>query len=294
MAKEKNRFWDMINIVYVITIVVSIALIISPLIPCIEGVLETILVSIGCSGIAAAVMSIFLDLRNMVREKRKKEQLRQVFLYGLYKELQHLFERVIWFDNVFEKLILDKDIDYYLSLDFIRDAHSCGYYKQTSIEECKQEIETIIEKYIDDNWKNQDDDTCNKIKKMFCIIGTASDLISTEKDIITRNQMYLVTSDILTINEIRDIHTYIDKFVELLKLQKANYGAALRFLFDGYLMLHNMCKFESHMFICWQTKKSGLEMVIDERKKEESIVETSKATIKESVNNKRNKRKKRK
>lgn len=295
--RKKNNFYEKINIVYICTMLISGILIKCSFNSNLDEMWATICVSIGCSGIAAAVMSIFLDLRNARKDKRKKEELRKVFLFGLYHELQHLFERVVWFDRVFDKLKLEKEIDYYMTTDFIKEAYECDCYEATSIEKCKDEIKNIIEKYNNDEWKKSDNDSYKKIEKMFRIIGEASNLVSYEHDIIKRNQMFLVANEIFSTEELRSISTNIDKFVEFLKTPKTNYSTALVFLLDGYLEIHNMGAFKQEMFIYWQPPKSIVDMVIEERRKKEIIPGKQiglKDRKKDSKNKRRNKGKKNK
>lgn len=59
MIKKILKFFREMNIVYPITIVVSIGLILFSFVPYGWKVWENILMSIGCSGIAAALMAIF-------------------------------------------------------------------------------------------------------------------------------------------------------------------------------------------------------------------------------------------
>ena len=106
--------------IYIGTIIVSLGLILFSFIPHGWKIWENILVSIGCSGIAAAVMAIFLEMHDERKEEKRRKELRQTFLVELDSELRHLFERVLWFEGVLDKIDLSKEIEHYTSINFIK------------------------------------------------------------------------------------------------------------------------------------------------------------------------------
>lgn len=279
----KNRW------IYVGTVLTSIGLILFSFIPYGWKVWENILVSIGCSGIAAAIMAIFLELNDEKKVKNRREQLRQTFLAGLDDELRHLFERVLWFDNILDKIDLSKEIEYYLSINFISEAHSAGYYRQTSLDECESEIKQICKKYELEALRGRDSETRSKIQKMFFIIGSASMSIITELDIIKRNQMFLITNDIFSIEELNEIYVCTENHVELLRTPDTNYGGALEFLLSAYKKTHEMGHFNQNiMIISWQNCKNLIRLLIEERRSKSSNI-----VVEQKEKSKKHKKKKR-
>ena len=269
--------------IYIITIEISIGLIFFSFLPYGWKVWENILVSIGCSGITAAIMAIFLELYDEKKERIRRKQLRQAFLSGLECELRYLFERVLWFDNVLDKINLSKDIEYYLSLDFISEAYSIGYYQQTSFNACEREIEQICRKCQPESLLCKDSEMISKVQKMFSIIGSASKTIIAEFDIIKRNQMFLITNGIFTSEELKTMHTCIGKNVELLSTPNTSYGLPLNFLLEGYKNVHKWGQFEDDtMIISWKNCKNPIELLIEKRKKEatDPIIEQQEKSFK--------------
>ena len=62
----------------------------------------SIISSIGCSGIAAAIMAIFLETAAENRERERNAKARSIFFKGLSDELKTTLERILWFDSRIE------------------------------------------------------------------------------------------------------------------------------------------------------------------------------------------------
>ena len=62
---------------------------------------------------------------------------------------------------------MDKDIDYYLSLDFVAEAHKWNYYKIDKLENVEDEINEIINKYDKEKWHDNEVISYDKVEKMF-------------------------------------------------------------------------------------------------------------------------------
>lgn len=255
--------------IYIFTIAISVGMILFSFIPYGWKVWDNILISIGCSGITAAIMAIFLELYDEKKERSRKKQLRKIFFLGIEQELRQLFERVLWFDHVLDKIDLTKDIEYYLPLDFICEAHTVGYYRQATLDECEEEIELICNKYQMESLRNKDFETRSKIQKMFSIIGAASMPIMTELDNIKKNQYFLIMDNIFSSEELNEIYISIGRNVELLSTPDTAYGVALMFLLGAYKRIHRWGKYENEgMIISWKNHKNLVELVIEKRRKE--------------------------
>lgn len=188
-------------------------------------------------------------------EKSRREKLRKIFLLGLDQELRHLFERILWFDHVLDKINLSKDIEYYLSLDFLSEAHTAGYYRQARLDECEEEIEQICKKYQMESLRSKEYEMRSKIQKMFSIIGSASMPIITELNNIKKNQFFLITDNIFSSEELNEIYICIDKNVELLTTPDTAYGVALSMLLDGYKKIHSWGHFENDIMIIYSREQ---------------------------------------
>ena len=83
--------------IYVIAIIIS-ALFLVPSLICKCPVFDT-LSGIGCSGIAAAVMAIFLERANAKRECERTAMAKSLYFKQLYDQLIMMIERILWLDE---------------------------------------------------------------------------------------------------------------------------------------------------------------------------------------------------
>lgn len=249
--------------IYIISIFVSLIFIIVSYIPYgIKGA-EVILQGVGCSGITAGIMAIFIDIAQQKQQKKRISELRENYLWSLNVQLKHLFERIIWFEHVILEHDLDKDIDYYLSLDFVAEAHKWNYYKIDKLENVEDEI---INKYDKEKWHDNEVISYDKVEKMFNIIGCASAKLQTEVDNLLNNEMYLVVNGIMTSKEIGDLYVCLRNHTQFLQVRGTNYSTALLFLLQAYKLVRSMGNYhEDNMYITWQLPKDTLQMVLEKR-----------------------------
>ena len=102
--------------IYIGTIVVSILLLIPA---CIwQSTILTVLSGIGCSGIAAAIMAIFLDDASIKKENKRKARVRAIYLRDLKEELKMMLERILWFEKrLDEEYDWDREPSFYSSFN---------------------------------------------------------------------------------------------------------------------------------------------------------------------------------
>ena len=79
-----DYFFSDINRVYKASIVISILIILLSYVPYGIAGAETILVSVGCSGIAAGIMAIFIDIAQKKQEEKRIMQLKKSIIWAAY------------------------------------------------------------------------------------------------------------------------------------------------------------------------------------------------------------------
>ncbi len=240
-------------VVYICTLVILAIFISISFIPGGADFFKTVLLSIGCSGIAASIMAMFLEYVNHKREQTKKIYYRYVYFNDLSQQLKKLFERVLWFDKAIGSVNLTKDVNYYLSLDFVCEAGLMNIDETISFEEAEKRIKDIIEKYKKENWSDSliiwEDTTI-----MFKIIGRASEGLYDEIERLKNNRFGLVLNDIVTDDEVQEILNCIEEFPKALLTDKLNNSTALSFMWDGYKDIRNICEFTDEFYVSWQPK----------------------------------------
>lgn len=118
MSKNERVGIHMNKKIYIWTIVISLLLLIPA---CIWNCnIMTILSGIGCSGIAAAIMAIFLDMASLKRENERKAKTRAIYFRELKEQLKMMIERILWFDErLNENFDWDKDPAIYSTLQYM-------------------------------------------------------------------------------------------------------------------------------------------------------------------------------
>lgn len=90
---------------YIISVLFSLVLVILGAI--LEGKIAAVFSNVGCSGIAASVMALFLE---RISEKNRKLHLvnaRSLYLRRLNDQLNMMLERILWFDARLNDLRFD-------------------------------------------------------------------------------------------------------------------------------------------------------------------------------------------
>ena len=180
---------------YVITIIVSIILMIPYGLDNSCGWFN-LLSGIGCSGVAAALMSIFLDRINEKREQERKDRFISGYFYPLYHELSLFLGRLLWINEHIndDEIICDLPLDYYYSKHFMikfnPNSQSCNCLE---FQEAKAQIRSLEDKYSILKMKNMPLEKLDRIKRMFLISSALifhSVLVRLiKKDLITKWQL---------------------------------------------------------------------------------------------------------
>lgn len=97
MSTNERIGADMNKKIYIWTIIISLLLLIPA---CIwDHNILTIISGIGCSGIAAAIMAVFLESAALKKEKERKIKARAIYFREVKDQLKMMIERILWFDQ---------------------------------------------------------------------------------------------------------------------------------------------------------------------------------------------------
>lgn len=196
----------------------------------------TMLSSIGCSGIAASIMAIYIEINNSKREKKKLEQARKLYLRKINDQLSMLFGRILWFDE----RMSDDDFDWrlhpteYCSLQFMAAA-SMEYPNKEKIpfEEAKTRLESIGQKYDLARQAKMSQEERIKVQKMFAIISWSSiNLINAAKE-IGENKLALDINEYLSLQEIDSLISNINNGISFISQSGKNYSTSVKMLLQA-------------------------------------------------------------
>lgn len=220
--------------IYIGTIIISLLLLIPEHI-C-SCYFFTILSSIGCSGIAAAFMAIFLDSAALKEENVRKAKARAIYFRELKDQLKMMLERILWFDKR-----LDDNFDWsleptcYSSFQYMIYA-SQQYPDEEKIphKEIDARLHTLKEKYTLEQQSKMPPDRLQKVEKMFLILSASGLTLLSQINTIKERRLELNAEDYMSLAEIKNMCFQISLGVSLMCKPNKNYGVAIESLLSAY------------------------------------------------------------
>ena len=220
--------------IYIWTIVISLLLLIPA---CIwDCDILTILSGIGCSGIAAAIMAIFLDMASLKRENERKAKTRTIYFSELKEQLKMMIERILWFDErLNENFDWDKDPAIYSTFQYMLYAGQQYPREETiSFEEAEARLNILKDKYSLDQQSKMQSDYLQKVQKMFMILAASGITLLSEANSIKECRVELDAEDYMSLDEIESMCFQISLGVSLMCKANKNYGTAIQSIVSAY------------------------------------------------------------
>lgn len=224
--------------IYIITILGSMLLFVPSLVcECSHSNLQplyNVFSGIGCSGIAAAIMAIFLDYSNNRREQEKLKKAKSLYFKQIYDQLIMVVERILWFNERLQ----DADFNWNLQ-DY--DYSSFGYmvgmgsrYPETTLpyDAAINKLKDIGVKYNLDNIKSLAEQDKHKIIRLFKIVSASCSYLLNEANTIKNNKLILGMEDYMNLDENKSIVFDISFFISLMSKPDKNYQVAVDFLIN--------------------------------------------------------------
>lgn len=242
-------------VVYIISIIVSTIFIVTGSFFYKNQTFSSILIGIGCSAITAALMAIFIEIKDKREYNKKIKSNRKLYFGKLNNEVKMLIQRILWFDERFndEKFNWNLDKNVYNSLQFM--LFTFKEYPSdhiVSYEEAEHKIKECEEKYGYPQYYEYDEDTKNRINRMFSII---SDSAGTLKGILIRmlfNDIELASEDYISLSDLESLRFDLLGGIELLSNPGKNYAAALRMIMAASKTIRVVGGFSDSIRICLQ------------------------------------------
>ena len=213
--------------VYIITIVISI-LIMIPSVFCSNSI-TTLLSGIGCSGIAAAIMAIFLDWTNDKREKQKTKSAKNIYFKSINNQLNMLIERILWFDERMDDEDFNWDLprSQYSSLRYMIFASQISKERTVSYEEAINLLKEIGKKYTLEKQDEMTPEELSKVQKMFLILADSCDFLISEANSIRDNKLALHNENYISLSDTDSLLFCLSLAIGIMFTPKKNYDLAI-------------------------------------------------------------------
>lgn len=210
-----------------------------------DSSLAGVLSGIGCSGIAAAIMAIFLERENSKREREKADKAKALYFNQLYDQLKMLAERILWFherisDDTFNWDLPDKE---YSTLNYMLAMGSKYPSYSLSFDEAIDKLRSIGEKYSLENIKALDEQEVRKINRLFQIVASGASYLLMEANAINGNKLILEIEDYLSIKENKQLMFDISLSIGLMPKTDKNYQAVIESLISATEKLREIGKY---------------------------------------------------
>lgn len=219
---------------YLIISMISLALMIPSCIwEC--GVLN-VLSGIGCSGVAASLMAIYIERNTQKKEKLRQAKAKSIYFKSINNQLKMILERIIWFDARMDESQFNWSLQpqEYSSIDYMIWANK-EYKEQEliSFDEAEKKLKVIGEKYDLKKQNSMKEDKLIKVQKMFCIIANSSNYLLDEANWIKKNKLTLGIEEYLDMDQIDSLLYEISFAVGLMRSPNKNYSVAIDSLLEA-------------------------------------------------------------
>ncbi len=237
---------------YIATIIISILLMLPSCLLSPENPWLNLLSGIGCSGIAAAIMSIFIDLANEKRERKRLAKFKKQYFGPLFNELEMFIGRLLWIDEHISDTSINWNLNpnSYYKVEFIPVAGKVtGKTTKLTFGEAKKKVIEISKKYSAENGSQLSKDDMDRIHQMFLILFSGCLNMVNEVGKIYSNEVELVSRGYISLEDITKIRTDISLGVT--RLQNTNYSEGINKIFSVYDLIRKIGDFSDSIDIGW-------------------------------------------
>lgn len=226
---------------YILSISLSLALIIPSFF--ISNPYLVILSNIGCSGMAAALMALFLERIIQKQQETSKDKARKAYFNQLHRELKNMLERIVWFDDRMNDSTFDWDKKpaEYSSLRYQLAAHTQYSDYSLTDQQFAERLKAIQIKYDLDNQKETPPAEKEKMNKMFVILAESGGDILRQIRMIEDNKLILDLQDYMSLDDIEALRFHITLSISLMGSREKNYGVAVLMLQLAYKKISGIC-----------------------------------------------------
>lgn len=229
--------------VYIITVIISIVFI--ALYFFLDNRVFTILSSIGCSGLAAALMAFFLESALLKKEAERIDRAKYMLFRGLIDELRMILERVLWFDARMDDMCFEwnRALNEYSSLRYMVSANKNYPEEVVTFEEAEQRLTALCEKYSLNQLSQMTSEQLFRTQKMFQIVAASSSYLVLEANTLRDNKLELDSERYISLEETKKVLLDISLGISLMNSPSKNYSAAISSLLAAYKMIQAIGKY---------------------------------------------------
>lgn len=232
--------------IYILTILISLVLI-APSLFC-KSTVTGVLSGIGCSGIAAAIMAVFIEISNCKSEYKKVNQAKALYFRQLYDQLIITVGKILWFDERVTDDSFDWNLQDNVYSSFYYMVEMSTHYPTSSLsyDEAIERLRGIGEKYSLEKIKTLDADVVYKVNRLFQIVAAGTSDLWIEANALKNDKLILEIEDYLSIEENKKIIFDISLALGLMHKKDKNYKVVIDFLISATDKLRKTGKYPAN------------------------------------------------
>ena len=209
----------------------------------------TILSGIGCSGIAAAIMAIFLERSSNAREEEQRKRATNLYFREMNSQLTMLIEKLIWLEERLadEHFKWDYPTETYNTFRYMIAASRMGKDRTITFDEAEKILEDIGHKYDLEGIKKLTVEEKQHVEKMFEIVSNGAKYLLNETIALKRDQLTLNAEGYASIEDTKDTIYYISTFLEIAAAKDYNYKIAVDSLLHAVKRIRKIGEFTNNI-----------------------------------------------
>lgn len=211
-----------------------------------------VLSGVGCSGIAASLMAIYIERNNQKKEEQRLAKARTLYFGSINDQLNMVLERILWFDDRMDEPQFDWLLqpEEYSSFKYMYWA-STNYQEKGAISfgEAEKRLNEIGEKYNLKKQEQMTNEELAKTQKMFCIIATSCNYLLNEANEIKKNKLTLDLAEYLNMDRIDSLLFDIYIGVGIMSSPGKNYSSAISALLKASKIIRETGQYEDSIRI---------------------------------------------
>lgn len=238
--------------IYIGVIAVSFLFIASQAV-CLNPV-TSMLSGIGCSGMAAAIMAIFLEKAEMVREQERQQRACSLYFREMNGQLLDVIGNLIWLEDRLDEEDFNWDLpaEEYSTHRYVVFAAKMEKDRFLPFDDAMETLKAIGIKYNLDHMRTMPAEKKKKIEKMFKVTAcNAADLVN-EVQRLEKDKLLLQSEGYSSIEQSNQIISNITIAIQIMDSTDKNYNTAITFLSSTAKKVREIGNYEEDIHVGMQ------------------------------------------
>lgn len=233
-------------LIYILSLVVSVVLIV-PFCINKECIIFIVLESIGCSGVAASLLAIFIYAFESKKKQNEVQHYKEFYIKPLYDDFVILIEKLLWVSEFIDSPAVNwtLPLESYTKVEFqLYVDHNFKSKNVYSFDDVKLKLNEFGNKYNQSNYLLLNAVEKTKIKKVFSIILVNMRHLISSINTLVEQRLFLDYLNIISLENIDTISRQINLVCYIFEKENTNYESAIKLLLASFDMISHIYSIE--------------------------------------------------